>query len=330
VKINPEHILLSRPDSIGDVMLTLPLCGLLKQYFPKVKITFLGKSYTQDIIEACAHVDHFLNWDQLESMSPTEQLNTMRSVNADVVIHVFPKKEIVWLAKKAGIRYRIATARRWYTLTKCNKPVFFSRRKSDLHESQLNIKLLSPLGIVDIPTLSDLNALSGFSAPNISIEDFFIKKPNQRYIILHCLSKGSAVNWSLKKFEELASLLLQSNIIPVITGTAAEGEKIKSNSNLISEGVMDLTGKLSLKQLIALIAQCDGLVAASTGPLHIASQLDKPVVGLYSPMRPIHAGRWAPIGKNAHVITAPEHPAEGELKISAEEVLNFFIGFYKS
>ncbi len=330
MKINPEHILISRPDSIGDVMLTLPMCGLLKQYFPKVKITFLGKFYTQDIIEACAHVDHFLNWDELESMTPSEQLNAIRSIDADVVIHVFPKKEIVWLAKKAGIRYRIATARRWYTLTKCNKPVFFSRRKSDLHESQLNIKLLSPLGIVDIPTLSDLNSLSGLSAPNISIEDFFIKKTNQRYIILHCLSKGSAVNWSLKKFEELASLLIQNDFIPVVTGTAAEGEKIKANSNTIKDGVIDLTGKLSLKQLIALIAQCDGLVAASTGPLHIASQLDKPVVGLYSPMRPIHAGRWAPIGKNAHVITAPEHPAEGELKISAEDVLDFFIRFYKS
>lgn len=306
------------------------MCGLLKQHFPQAKITFLGKSYTQDIIEACTHVDDFLNWDQIESMSPTEQLNTMRSIDADAVIHVFPKKEIVWLAKKAGIRYRIATARRWYTLTKCNRPVFFSRRKSDLHESQLNIKLLSPFGIIDIPTLSELNALSGFQAPNISIEDFFIKKPNQRYIILHCLSKGSAVNWSLKKFDELASLLLQNGITPVITGTSAEGEKIKANSELIREGVMDMTGKLSLKQLITLIAQCDGLVAASTGPLHIASQLNKPVVGLYSPLRPIHAGRWAPIGKNAHVITAPEHPAEGDLKISAEEVLNFFVDFYKS
>ncbi len=306
-------------------MLTLPMCGLLKKYFPKVKITFLGKSYTQDIIEACAHVDHFLNWDLLENMSPTEQLNTVRSIHADVAIHVFPKKEIVWLTKKAGIRYRIATARRWYTLTKCNRPVFFSRRKSDLHESQLNIKLLSPLGITDIPTLSELNALSGFQTPNISIEDFFIKKTNQRYVILHCLSKGSAVNWSLKKFEELASLLLQNNITPVITGTAAEGEKIKANSNLIMDGVLDLTGKLNLKQLIALIGQCDGLVAASTGPLHIASQLNIRVVGLYSPMRPIHAGRWAPIGKNSHVITAPVHPAEGDLEISATEVLDFFI-----
>jgi ADP-heptose:LPS heptosyltransferase len=134
----------------------------------------------------------------------------------------------------------------------------------------------------------------------------------------------------LKRFEELASLLIQNNFIPVVTGTAAEGEKIEANSNLIKDGVIDLTGKLSLKQLIALIAQCDGLVAASTGPLHIASQLDKPVVGLYSPMRPIHAGRWAPIGKNAHVITAPEHPAEGELNIGAQEVLDFFVRFYKS
>ena len=28
---DPEHILLSRPDSIGDVMMTLPMAGLLKE-----------------------------------------------------------------------------------------------------------------------------------------------------------------------------------------------------------------------------------------------------------------------------------------------------------
>ncbi|MBL7933885.1 MAG: hypothetical protein JNL60_18420, partial [Bacteroidia bacterium] len=61
----------------------------------------------------------------------------------------------------------------------------------------------------------------------------------------------------------------------------------------------DITGKLSLQQFIAFINKCDGLVAASTGPLHIAAALDKIAVGLFSPKRPIHPGRWMPLGLHA-------------------------------
>ena len=63
--------------------------------------------------------------------------------------------------------------------------------------------------------------------------------------------------------------------------------------------ITDLTGKLSLEELVNFISYCDGLVSASTGPLHIAAALGKHALGLYSPMRPIHPERWAPIGKKA-------------------------------
>jgi heptosyltransferase-3 len=66
--------------------------------------------------------------------------------------------------------------------------------------------------------------------------------------------------------------------------------------------VINLTGKLSLQQFIAFINHCDVLIAASTGPLHIASALGKKAIGLFAPMRPIHPGRWKPIGVNKPII----------------------------
>lgn len=330
MKIHPEHIIVSRPDSIGDVMLTLPMCGWIRKYFPGVRITFLGRSYTEAVIRCCKHIDDFLSWDDLEKKSVGEQIAILQALKADTIIHVFPKKEIIWLAKKAGIRYRIATGGRWHTLTKCNKPVFFSRRKSILHESQLNLKLLIPLGITEIASPRELNTYSGFT-PNIhSVYTSLHVLSSQKKIILHPLSKGSAVNWSLKRYEELAKLLHDHGFLPVITGTEAEGEQIRDRSSLLSGNALDLTGKLNLDQLIGLINESDGLVAASTGPLHIASQLNKLCVGLYTPMRPMHAGRWAPIGKNAFVITAKEHPDSGELDIPAQQVLDITLRFHKA
>jgi ADP-heptose:LPS heptosyltransferase len=59
---------------------------------------------------------------------------------------------------------------------------------------------------------------------------------------------------------------------------------------------------MSLENFIKFIGLADGLVAASTGPLHIASALGKHAIGLYAPMRPIHPGRWSPIGINARAL----------------------------
>jgi heptosyltransferase-3 len=70
----------------------------------------------------------------------------------------------------------------------------------------------------------------------------------------------------------------------------------------LPEHVNDITGKLSLPQFIAFISKANYLVAASTGPLHIASSLGIGAIGIYPPIKPMHPGRWQPIGKNAKAL----------------------------
>lgn len=323
---NPKHIIISRTDSIGDVMLTLPLCGLLKQQFPDTKISFLGRNYTKDIIQCCRFVDSFLNWDEISLLADAQQASSLAQTNADVIIHVFPNKGVLKAAAKARITHRIVTGRRWYSLMYCNHPVFFTRKKSALHEAQLNCKLLKPLGISAVPSLNELDQLTGFVAPQTPLP---VDLPDGPKIILHPLSKGSAVNWNLSQFEKLAIALMQRGIHVCVTGTKDEGDRIRLQSQLLHTQVIDLTGKLSLKELIAFISKADGLVAASTGPLHIASALGILSIGLFTPKRPMHPGRWKPIGKNAHVLVASSHPENTDLDISSDAVLGLILSSIK-
>ena len=80
----------------------------------------------------------------------------------------------------------------------------------------------------------------------------------------------------------------------------------------------DLTGRLALAELLAVLAAADGVVAASTGPLHLAALLGTRTLGLFSPVRPLHAGRWGPLGARAEVIE-PE-AAAGPLVASAADL----------
>ena len=68
-----KKIIISRTDSIGDVILTLPVAGVLKKTYPQAEIVFLGKKYTRDIVESSDNIDLFLDWDDLQKKEKSEQ-----------------------------------------------------------------------------------------------------------------------------------------------------------------------------------------------------------------------------------------------------------------
>ncbi len=331
-KMTYQKIIISRTDSIGDVILTLPMAGYLKKCFPKVKIVFFGKSYTQPVVNACEHVDEFLNYDDFQILDREAQTSFLKQVNADVIVHVFPRKDIAHSARKASVPLRIGTSHRFYHWTTCNKTVNFSRKKSTLHEAQLNFKLLAPLDIKDDLSIEEIVPFLSLS-PTTSLphEILSLLDKNKTKVILHPKSQGSAVEWGVAHFAELASLLIDKGFQVIVTGTAKEKEMITDSALFDMKDIVDLTGKLSLEELMALIAACDTLVAASTGPLHIASAMNKKAVGLYSERRPIHPDRWKPIGAKASYLSkSREGASDKELddlikQITPEEVLQKII-----
>jgi len=306
----PERIIISRTDSIGDVALTLALAGGIKNLFPEAFVIFLGRTYTKSVVECCHFVDQFANWDEVEELSIALQIHFLRALNADCIIHAFPEKQVCHAALKSEIPVRIATAGRFHTWFTCTHRIFFSRKKSELHESQLNFYLLKPLGQKSIPDLDTVFSWSGWkpcSCPE-RYDDLFIKKGKK--VILHPKSKGSAPDWDLAHFRELVGLLPKEEYTFFLTGTEAEGT---SFGNQFSEftNVINLCGQLNLSELIGFISRCDAMVAASTGPLHLAGLCGIEAIGLFSPKPPVHPGRWRPIGPKALVLVSSGHPAKG-------------------
>ncbi|MGQ3685095.1 MAG: glycosyltransferase family 9 protein [Candidatus Loosdrechtia sp.] len=306
--IKLKKIIISRTDSIGDVVLTLPMVGVMRSLFPASWLMFLGNTYTKPVIEACSHINTFLNWDEIKEKSKYEQIAFLKSQKADAIFHVFPEREIAFLAKHAKIPYRIGTNRRWYHFFTCNKTVSFTRKHSSLHETQLNLKLLSAIGH---HKHYDLNKISGFYGLNkikpLHREFSSLLSGKKFNLVLHPKSKGSAKEWGFKNFAKLIELLPEDRFNLLITGTREEGHLLKGNLPFEKSHVYNLTGKLRLEELIGLLSAIDGLIGASTGPLHLASALGKHAIGLYSPMRPIHPGRWSPIGPHVKTLVFDEN-----------------------
>ncbi|MBV2247210.1 MAG: glycosyltransferase family 9 protein [Lentimicrobium sp.] len=306
---SPQTLLISRTDSIGDVVLTLPMLGVIKQWNPGIRIVFLGQGYTRPVAEACTYIDDFIDWKQMASQPFEEQLQQFKAIGADAIIHVFPRQEIARLAFRAKIPLRIGTSGRIYHLRTCNRLVVMSRKRSHLHEMQLNLKLArhfiphKPYPLSELTRFYGLNKLSALPAAYADL--LCSEKFN---LILHPKSKGSAREWGISNFEALTRLLSAEKYRIFITGTAHEGQMLNEASFFArTTEVVDLTGKLSLNDLIAFIAAADGLIAASTGPLHLSAALGRVTLGIYPPIKPMHPGRWAPLGEKADFLVANKH-----------------------
>jgi heptosyltransferase III len=296
-----KHVLISRTDSIGDVVLTLPMCAALKEKYPTIKITFLCKKYTQFVVSAFKAVDEVvLLEDLLESKNPVEQLKTL---TIDACIHVFPNKQIAEWAKKAKIPFRIGTSHRLFHWMSCNIRPSFSRKKSNLHEAQLNFALITDFFNLNYPPSFDRlnNYIEQFQPDNDVDFGELEKIATQRYVILHPKSQGSAKEWPFENYLKLADELVRNNTIVVFTGTENEGSLFRREIPK-HDCIIDATGKLSLIALFEFIKGAHGLVACSTGPYHLAGALGINAIGLFSSKKPIHPGRWHALGRRAQAV----------------------------
>lgn len=295
-------ILISRTDSIGDVVLTLPLAGLLKERIPSCRVVFLCAAYTRPVVEVCENVDEIVDWSALQRLPEDEQIRQLRQQNIDIFLNVFPRSVIAGLAKKAGIKQRFGTMSRFYHWWTCNNLISLSRKNSPLHEAELNIRLAQGLIGSDAPTLQDVPRYYGLTRLPALPEHLRgeVLDATRFNLILHPKSQGSAPEWSEEHYLQLLRQLSPARFNIILTGTEAEGKQIPDlRQEVVNIGGKDLTGATNLTELLALIANADGLIAASTGPLHIAAALGKYTLGLFAPIRPMHPGRWKPIGIKA-------------------------------
>ncbi|WP_307832552.1 glycosyltransferase family 9 protein [Planomonospora sp. ID91781] len=92
-------------------------------------------------------------------------------------------------------------------------------------------------------------------------------------------------------------------------GAAAHGLTPGHRAPAGPGSVLDLGGRTNLAELAGVIAGACAVVAANTGPAHLAAAVGTPVVSLFAPVVP--AARWAPYGVPSVVLGDQHAPCRG-------------------
>ena len=325
----PRRILISRTDRLGDSMLTLPLCGLLKERYPAAELFFLARAYTQPFVQLSTNLTRVLDWDALAALPSSARTQAMQELNCDTIIHVFPRAPIAAAARSAGIPRRIGTSRRWFHWLYCNELVPVSRRNSNLHEAQLNTliaaKLLGP-AIATPPSLSVLAAHYALQAPPPTTDVAHILDDRRFNLVVHPLNSGSAVGWPLNRAAELIALLPTEKINVIISGDAASAAILEPWISTLSRPVAKAIGLAPLSYA-SLLGAADGMLASSTGPMHLSAALGRRTLGLFPHAETSsNVRRWQPVGLRTEVLTPTDPCATCEKLGSACDCLKQISG----
>jgi ADP-heptose:LPS heptosyltransferase len=119
-----------------------------------------------------------------------------------------------------------------------------------------------------------------------------------------------ARNWASEHYFELVMALRRDGFSVILTGSEREWENFSSpdrNADLANKGVVNLMKRLNLRELLAVIHQCDLVVSGATGPMHAATALNVSTVSLFDPQRGSSMVRWGPLGDRG-IVFKPEVP----------------------
>lgn len=295
------NVLIVRPDGIGDLILSLPVASQLRQLLPGVKIGFLTNPITAPILERHPDIDYVRT---VRVTDPSRTLRAAFSGGVDAAIFLKPFRRLMWAAYVVRVPIRVATGFRWYSLL-ANRRVFEHRSDFMRHESDYNVEMLKGLGLS--PRAVNMPRLRMTEEERVVGEHHWASLPRPR-VVVHPGGR-SARRWRPEHFRDLAIRLAQHGYGIVLTGNdreQVEFERDILSATVVPAGISNLMGRLSIRELMAVIANAHVVVSGATGPAHLGAAVGTPVVSLFDPRRNNLPVRWKPLGRG--LVLRPDVP----------------------
>ena len=299
----PESLCILRLSAIGDVTHMLPVIATLQQQWPDTKITWIIGTIEYQLVKSLPGIE-FIIFNKRNGLAEYKTLRkklTGRRFNILLMMQVALRANLISLIVKADIKigYDKKRARDFHGFF-CNQHIEGPHR---IHVLDTFFQFIEKLGItqrnMDWLLKSD-EASQQFAQQHIN---------NQPTVIINpCSSarKNNWRNWPQQNYIKVIDYLMQLGINVIISGGPASQE-IKFTQNILQHcrhQPVNLVGKTSLAQLLALLERASCLIAPDTGPAHMGTVAGIPVIGLYASSNPERSGPY-----NSLQITVNKYPS---------------------
>lgn len=320
-----ERFLILRMGALGDIIHTFPAVSALRESFPQAQIHWLVDRKWLPVLDGNPDVTATIPMDRTDWRAVLAAVRKLRAAHYTLAVDfqsLYRTAILGWLSgarKRAGFTATYARERGaalFYTHTV--KPV----RK---HKVEHNLELVESLGArassirFPLKFAAETQEHVGHVLAAHGISDYFVLSPGGGW--------GSKC-WPPERYAELHHVLASRygwrGVINFGPGERELAETVRRASGVPSP-ILEM---FDLPQLMVLLRRARFLVAADTGPLHLASALGTPVIGLYGPTDPGRNGPYSArdiVVRNAMAEETTyrrgKSPAPSMLSITVDQVL---------
>lgn len=263
-----KNILLIQLRQLGDILLTTPCIREIKREMPNAKITFLSHSMGKLILEGNPYVDEYFCYDNKTSfLEELKIMRTLRARNFDLVIDFMNNPRSALYTRFTGCLERVAfqsRRRMAYTAT-------VPRAKESDYIVREKFKLLREAGFSPLSENLTLPWVEKHTAPFMNLLGHapeFRDAPLR--VVLSPTHRREHRQWPKAAYAELADRLVREWKAAVIWIWGPGEESFIDATMALCQEKTIKAPPTSFREMAALIANCDLMVANSNGPSHVA------------------------------------------------------------
>jgi lipopolysaccharide heptosyltransferase II len=304
------NILLIRLRLIGDVVFTTPLIRALRRQYPSARLVYVVEAGAAPVVAANPHLDEVIvaplrrGWRRVADDARLG--GTLKAGRFDIAIDLHGGPRSAWLtwASRAPLRvgYDVA-GRHWMYTRTVHRPRVLRPRHSVENQWDLLAAIDGSIAAPDpdrdrVEMPVDPSALA-----HVTERLRVLGVPAGAHLVLLHVSAGNPFRrWPEGAFAELAGGLAaaSANRWVLVTGGPSDRDAAarvltaaRAKAGEAAARILDAEG-LSLVELRAAMDRAALFVGGDSGPLHIASTSDVPIVGLYGPTLAERSAPWRP------------------------------------
>ena len=293
---NFERALFIRFGGMGDILLATPSVRAVHAAFPGIAIDFIVGGGMRDALAGHPCVRDVITFDKrgvdsrLDHFAPF--LWRVARARYDLVVNLHPSAKSYLMAAASGARTRL-------TFQKCMTVQPETGRVA--HAVDDFYKELAPLGVgplldrsLDfcIPDADHARAARKLAEAGVSASD--------RLLVINPAASRPLNRWPLGRFCAVAAhWAAQPGIRVAVTGAPASFKTVMDGLDevalarevALADGrILNLAGRLTVKEFGAVLARADALLTCDTGPMHIGAAVGTPLVVLSGAADPDRTG----------------------------------------
>jgi len=287
-------LVISYLGGIGDFMMRTPVFVNLKKNYPEIEIYTIITPTQKEIVETNKQINDYFIFDSKKFItSVVDLMNWINDKRIDGMIYLDPTPKMQFLltlykidSKKFGYLYDYKHIEGTNIVTKKEEKITIKEKEN---VTLRNLEVIKNLGckIIEKEYILNLTKKDRECANKIVQK---IKKKNKKIIVINPNVQWLIKAWPQKNYVKLIMQLLKEiNCQIILIGGKNDRRRCKEIKNEIN-GILDLSGKLTLREFAALLDQSDLFITADTGPMHIGYATKVKMISLFGPTSPTSFG----------------------------------------